>query len=86
MIEPHGSMIEIHVATPLTVCERRDPKGLYKMARRGRIQNFTGVDDPYEAPQHPDVVLDASTGTPDEAAAQVMAHLEAVGLIAKGDA
>ena len=86
MIQPHGAMIEIHVATPLKVCERRDPKGLYKKARQGQIQNFTGVDDPYEAPQHPDVRLDASAGTPDEAAAQVMAHLEAVGLIAKGAA
>ncbi len=83
MIEPHGSMIEIHVATPLNVCERRDPKGFYKMARQGRIQNFTGVDDPYEAPQDPDVRLDASAGTPDEAAAQVMVHLQEVGLIAK---
>ncbi len=86
MIEPHGSMIEIHVATPLKVCERRDPKGLYKLARQGRIQNFTGVDGPYEAPQDPDVRLDASAGTPDEAAAQVMAQLEDIGLIAKGGA
>ncbi len=86
MIEPHGSLIEIHVATPLEVCERRDPKGLYKKAREGRIQSFTGVNDPYEAPRHPDVRLDASVGTPEDAAARVMAHLEAVGLIAKGGA
>ncbi len=56
------------------------------MARQGRIENFTGVDDTYEAPQDPEVRLDASAGTPDEAAAQVMAHLEKVGLIAKAGA
>ncbi len=85
IIEPHGSMIEIHVATPLQICERRDPKGLYKKAREGRIENFTGVDDSYEAPQRPDIRLDASRGTPEEAAAVVVAHLQARGLIAVRD-
>ncbi len=83
MIEPHGKMVEIHVATPLEVCERRDPKGLYKKAREGRIQNFTGVNDPYEAPQRPDISLDASKGTPDSAAELVVRHLEETGLVAK---
>lgn len=82
MIEPHGSMIEIHVATPLEVCERRDPKGLYKKAREGRITNFTGVDDPYEQPLDPEVRVDASRGDADQAAKVVIAHLETAGLIA----
>lgn len=81
IIEPHGSMIEIHVATPLDVCERRDPKGLYKKARDGRIRNFTGVDDPYEAPLNPDIRLDASEGSPNAAAMLVIAHLEQSGLV-----
>ena len=49
--------VEIHVATPLAECERRDTKGLYERARRGEIQHFTGIDDPYEAPTHPDLVI-----------------------------
>lgn len=52
--------IEIHVATPLEECERRDPKGLYARARRGEIRAFTGVDDPYEAPENAELVLDTS--------------------------
>lgn len=83
MIEPHGAMIEIHVATPIDVCERRDPKGLYKKAREGRIQNFTGVDDPYEQPVSPDVRIDASEGSPDCAANLVIAYMEENNLISK---
>jgi sulfate adenylyltransferase len=61
-----GTFIEVFVATPLDVCESRDPKGLYARARRGEIQGFTGVDDPYEEPLDPDVVLDAVGRTPEE--------------------
>ena len=61
--------IEIHVATPLAECERRDVKGLYQRARRGEIGNFTGISDPYEVPRQPDVVID-TTGITVEAAAQ----------------
>jgi adenylylsulfate kinase len=64
--------IEIHVATPLAECERRDVKGLYARARRGEISNFTGIDDPYEAPQHAEVVLDTTTLTVDEATRRVL--------------
>ena len=67
--------LEIHVATPLEECERRDVKGLYAKARSGAIRNFTGIDDPYEAPEHPDLVLDTSRMAVDDAGASVMAEL-----------
>lgn len=52
-----GDFVEVFVNTPLEVCEQRDPKGLYKKARAGEIRNFTGIDDPYEAPQQPEIML-----------------------------
>ena len=55
---PEGVFMEIYVATPLSVCEQRDPKGLYKKARCGELHEFTGISSPYEAPEHPDLVLD----------------------------
>lgn len=70
-----GDFIEVFVDAPLEVCEARDPKGLYKKARAGELKNFTGIDDPYEAPESPDLRLDAQLGTPDVLAAQVLAHL-----------
>ena len=57
---------EVHVDTPISVCEARDPKGLYAKARRGEIKNFTGLDSPYEAPKDPDLVLDGSRETPEQ--------------------
>lgn len=71
-----SNFVEIHVATPLAECERRDPKGLYARARRGELANFTGVDDPYETPSDPELVIDTSTVTIDEAAAMVVRHLD----------
>lgn len=65
MVEQHGRFVEVYVSTPLSVCEQRDPKGLYAKVRAGEIKSFTGVDDPYEAPSSPDVVLDASQLTVD---------------------
>ncbi len=58
MIEPYGAFVEVHVATPLEECERRDRKGLYKLAREGKIKEFTGISDPYEAPTSPELRLD----------------------------
>jgi adenylylsulfate kinase len=72
-----GQFTEVHVATPLEVCEARDPKELYKKARRGEIKDFTGIDAPYEAPLAPELVIDASTDDVDACAAQVIAWLEA---------
>jgi sulfate adenylyltransferase len=71
-IKEVGGFYEIHLATPLAVCETRDPKGLYKRARRGEIKNFTGVDDPYEAPEFPDLKIDASRMTVDEEVRKIL--------------
>src|SRR5262245_41631515 len=68
--------VEIHVATPIEVCEQRDPKGLYKKARAGQLKNFTGIDDPYEAPLRPEVTLDAATTSPQEATIKLLEYLE----------
>src|SRR5437773_10516640 len=73
--------IEIHVATPIAVCEQRDPKGLYKKARPGQLKNFTGVDDPYEAPLRPELTLDATNTSPQEAAALLLQYLEKQGIV-----
>jgi adenylylsulfate kinase len=76
---PAGDFVEIHVTAPLDVCERRDPKGLYKKARAGEIKGFTGIDDPYEEPLHPELVLDSATRQPDELAGEVIDWLERSG-------
>ena len=76
-----GEFIEIHIDTPLDVAEARDPKGLYKKARAGDIANFTGLDSPYEPPENPEIVIDTTTAAPEEAVAQIMAHLRAHGHI-----
>lgn len=76
-----GSFIEVFVDASLAVCEARDPKGLYKKARAGEIKGFTGIDDPYEPPERPELRLDAS-GQPAEALAdQVVAYLRSKGII-----
>lgn len=71
-----GQFVEVFVDTPLEICEARDPKGLYKKARAGEISNFTGLDAPYEAPENPEVHLRTANLSIDEAAAQVIRHLE----------
>jgi adenylylsulfate kinase len=73
--------MEIFVDTPLEVCEARDPKGMYKRARAGEIKGFTGVDDPYEPPEAPELVLDAGTKPADTLADEVIARLRALGKI-----
>ena len=82
LIEPLGGFLEIHVATSLEECERRDRKGLYKLAREGKIKEFTGISDPYEVPENPELILNTEELTPDLAAHQVMLKLESLGLIA----
>lgn len=74
-----GDFVEVFVDAPLDVCESRDPKGLYKKARAGELRGFTGIDDPYEAPESPELVLKSAEGTPDELARQVVGYLQAVG-------
>ena len=70
-----GDFIEVFVDAPLDVCEKRDPKGLYKKARAGEIKGFTGIDDPYEPPTHPQLVLAAASQPPDVLAEQVIQYL-----------
>ena len=81
MIEPVGGFIETHVATPIEVCEARDRKGLYAKARAGLIKGFTGIDDPYEAPEHAEVVIDTGELTPDLAAHRILITLEKLGYL-----
>ena len=71
-----GNFVEVFVDVPLSVCEQRDPKGLYKKARAGEIKGFTGIDDPYEAPENAEVVLKSAEVSPEEAARQVLEYLE----------
>jgi adenylylsulfate kinase len=70
-----SKFIEIYVATPLEECERRDVKGLYARARRGEIRHFTGIDDPYEVPEHPELTLDTQALSVDQCVAEVLARL-----------
>ncbi len=76
-----GEFIEVHVDTPLAVAEERDPKGLYAKARRGELTNFTGIDSPYEAPEHPEVRVDTGATTAEEAAEGIVAALRDRGII-----
>jgi sulfate adenylyltransferase len=79
MISPLGGFIEIHVATPLDICEDRDRKGLYAKARAGIIKEFTGISDPYEVPENPEMIIDTADISPDLAAHRIMLKLEALG-------
>mgnify|MGYP000607101108 CR=1 FL=1 len=81
MIEGLGAFVEIHVATSLEECERRDRKGLYKLAREGKIKEFTGISDPYEEPKMPELRIDTEDTEVDYCAQQVLLKLESMGLI-----
>jgi len=80
-IEQFGAFVEIHVATSLEECERRDRKGLYKLAREGKIKEFTGISDPYEVPENPELRLDTENVSVDHCAHQVLLKLESMGLV-----
>ena len=73
--------VEVFVDTPVEVCERRDPKGLYRRARQGELKGFTGVDDPYEPPERPELVLHTDRFTPTEIAAQMLRYLVEQGFL-----
>jgi adenylylsulfate kinase len=73
--------IEIHVNTPIETCEQRDPKGLYKKARAGQLKNFTGIDDPYEPPLSPELTIDATNISPQEATILLLQYLEKQGIV-----
>jgi adenylylsulfate kinase len=70
-----GEFIEIHVDASIEACESRDPKGLYKKAREGKIKGFTGIDSPYEAPDSPEIVIDTESLTVDESVETILAYL-----------
>jgi sulfate adenylyltransferase len=81
MVEAYGAFVEVHVATSIEECERRDRKGLYKLAREGKIKEFTGISDPYEEPKTPEVRLETEGNEIDYSAQQVILKLEQMGLI-----
>ena len=76
MIEQYGGFFEIHVSTPIETCEARDRKGLYAKARAGLVKEFTGVSDPYEIPQSPELSIDTSSLGVDEAVQRILLKLE----------
>ena len=73
--------VEVFVDTPLAVCETRDPKGLYKKARAGELENFTGIDSIYEAPSHPEITLQGSERSPEALVEQIMNYLSLKNLL-----
>jgi len=81
-VEAGGGFVLVHVSTPLETCEKRDRKGLYAKARAGIIKEFTGISDPYEVPETAEVELDTTNLLPEEAAQQVLLHLEREGFLA----
>jgi adenylylsulfate kinase len=82
---PHGDFIEIHCFCPLTVCEQRDVKGLYKKARLGEIKDFTGISSPYEEPDNPDLKVDTSQLTLEESVQKVISLLRARNILPSRD-
>ena len=81
IIEEYGGFVEVHVSTPIRVCEKRDRKGMYAKARAGLIKGFTGVDDPYEIPKSPEVRIDTTDINPNEAAQEILLYLGQAGYI-----
>lgn len=76
-----GEFIEVYVSTPLDICEMRDPKGLYKKARRGQIKHFTGIDSPYEPPEDAQIEVNTSQDSVEEAVKKLTDHLRNSGII-----
>jgi sulfate adenylyltransferase len=85
LVEKYGGFVEVHVATPLEVCEQRDVKGLYAKARQGVLKQFTGIDDPYEHPSKPEIIIDTSKSSCKEAVHQIILHLEQEGFLGDSD-
>ncbi|HLI89136.1 MAG TPA: adenylyl-sulfate kinase [Ktedonobacteraceae bacterium] len=83
--EEIGNFVEVYVKCPLEVCRQRDVKGLYKLADEGKIQNFTGVSDPYEEPENPELVVETDKETPEESADRIIARLEELGYLEPED-
>jgi adenylylsulfate kinase len=84
LVEEFGAFVEVHVRASVEECARRDVKGLYEKAFAGEIKGFTGVDDPYEEPSAPELVIDTEAHEPEESAALIVAKLEELGLVPTG--
>ncbi len=83
LIEEHATFVEVHVATGIEECERRDPKGLYAKARTGEVAEFTGVSAPYEVPERPELRLHTEGEEPSQSAARVLERLVELGLVSE---
>ena len=81
MVEEWGAFVEVHIAASVEECAKRDVKGLYEKAFAGEIKGFTGVDDPYEEPANPELVIDTEAHSPEESAQLVVSKLEELGLV-----
>ena len=81
-----GNFVEVYVKCPIDVCRQRDVKGLYKLADEGKIKGFTGVDDPYEEPEHPELVVETDKETVDESVSRIFAKLEELGYLESEEA
>lgn len=81
LISQQGGYIEVYVSTPLAACEKRDPKGLYAKARKGDLKNFTGIDDPYEIPDNPEITIDTSLLTIEDSVKRLISYLQQAGYL-----
>lgn len=79
-----GEFIEVYLSCPLEICIRRDPKGLYKRALAGEIKNFTGIDDPFDVPEHPEILLNTDIESPEDSLSQILMGLESLNRILRG--
>ena len=80
-VSARGRFVEIHLSTALAVCEQRDPKGLYARARAGTLEHMTGIDDPYEAPEHPELTIDAGSLSVSECVSRIVTYLQDTGAL-----
>ena len=80
-----GNFVEVYVKCPIEVCRERDVKGLYKLADEGKLKGFTGVDDPYEEPEHPELVVETDKETPEQSVQRILARLEELGYLEPED-
>jgi adenylylsulfate kinase len=80
-----GDFVEVYVKCPIEVCRQRDVKGLYKLVDEGKIKGFTGVDDPYEEPEHPELIVETDRETVEESVGRIFARLEDLGYLESED-
>jgi len=81
LVAPLGGFIEVYVDTPLSVCEERDAKGLYALARAGKLKQFTGIDDPYEEPEDPEIAITSAAASPEELVNNILRDISELGYL-----